>query len=147
MVRILLREVPERNLVMQSPQLTDTDEQLLRILVSIHSWEDLHFSEIHTVAGRDLYFKVAERSLLATTGSSHSLKQLTGRITDRSTRSKLREFEVMGLIKTEINPEDERRRRVVATDYFIARLKQHVSAVRKIIEPHCLLLSNSHFSC
>jgi hypothetical protein len=66
------------------------DPNLLHILIEINQWEDGQQCELQTISGRDLYFRIAASMLSDSTGKQQPLKLLSGRITDRATRNRIR---------------------------------------------------------
>jgi hypothetical protein len=116
--------------------------ELLRILIDINRWEDLERPELQTVSGRDLYFKVAA-SLLSDCAEKQNLKVLSGRITDRATRSRMREFEALGLISVVENNDDARTRRAVPTQELIARLNQHIDLFHQLCSSKFLMIDKT----
>lgn len=74
---------------------------------------------MQTISGRDLYFLIAATLLTDADGKPQSLKLLSGRITDRATRNRMREFQELGLVEVIDNEDDARTKRVVATEKFI----------------------------
>lgn len=102
------------------------DPNILRILIEINQWEDSQRRELQTVSGRDLYFKIAATLLADSAGKKQPLKLLRGRITDRATRNRIREFQELGLVDVVDNEDDARTKRLVPTDKFIKHLNHHM---------------------
>lgn len=126
---------------MQLPEEMGVSEpHLLRILIEINQWEDSHRRELQTISGRDLYFRIAASMLEDATGKKQPLKLLSGRITDRATRSRIREFEALGLVEVVGNEEDARTRRVIPTGEFIRRLNQHLHMFKRFFDKWYLMV-------
>ncbi len=129
---------------MQSPEEMGVSEpHLLRILIEINQWEDSHRRELQTISGRDLYFRIAASMLEDATGKKQPLKLLSGRITDRATRSRIREFEALGLVEVVENEDDARTRRVIPTVEFIRRLNQHLHMFKRFSDARHLMVVKS----
>ncbi len=129
---------------MQSPEEMGVSEpHLLRILIEINQWEDSHRRELQTISGRDLYFRIAATMLEDATDKKKPLKLLSGRITDRATRSRIREFEALGLVDVMENEVDARTRRVIPTGEFIRRLNQHLHMFKRFCDMRYLIVARS----
>jgi hypothetical protein len=120
-----------------------SDPNLLQILIEINQWEDSHGREFQTVSGRDLYFKIAATLLDDSVGKKRPLKLLSGRITDRATRSRIREFQELGLVEVIDNEDDARTKRVVPTDKFIRRLNHHLHLFKQLCDARYLMVVKS----
>lgn len=116
------------------------DPDLLRILIDVNQWEDAEYRELQTISGRDLYFKIAGTLLTDASGKPQPLKLLNGRITDRATRTRIREFQELGLVVVVDNEDDARTKRVVPTDKFITRLNHHLRLFRKLCDARFLMV-------
>ncbi len=116
------------------------DRDLLRILIAVNQWEDAQYRELQTISGRDLYFKIAGTLLTDAAGKPQPLKLLNGRITDRATRTRIREFQELGLIEVVDNEDDYRTKRVVPTDKFVARLNHHLRLLKQLCDTHYLMV-------
>jgi hypothetical protein len=128
----------------QSPEDMGVSEpHLLRILIEINQWEDSHRRELQTISGRDLYFRIAATMLEDATDKKKPLKLLSGRITDRATRSRIREFEALGLVDVMENEVDARTRRVIPTGEFIRRLNQHLHMFKRFCDVRYLMVDRS----
>lgn len=129
---------------MQSPEDMGVSEpHLLQILIEINQWEDSHRRELQTISGRDLYFRIAATMLEDATGKKQPLKLLSGRITDRATRSRIREFEALGLVEVVGNEDDSRTRRVKPTREFMRRLNQHLHMFKRFCDVRYLMVDRS----
>ena len=117
-----------------------SDPNLLRILIEINQWEDSQGRELQTVSGRDLYFRIAATLLDDSAGKKQPLKQLSGRITDRATRNRIREFQELGLIDVVDNEDDARTKRVVPTEKFIRRLNHHLHLFKRLFDVRYLMV-------
>jgi hypothetical protein len=120
-----------------------SEPHLLRILIEINQWEDSHRRELQTISGRDLYFRIAASMLEDAIGKKQPLKLLSGRITDRATRSRIREFEALGLVEVVENEDDARTRRVIPTGEFIRRLNQHLHMLKRFSDARHLMVVKS----
>jgi len=120
-----------------------SDPNLLRILIEINQWEDCNLRELQTVSGRDLYFRIAATLLGDAAGKKQPLKLLGGRITDRATRNRIREFEALGLINVVDNEDDARTRRVIASDELIKRVNHHTQLFKQLCDKQYLMLDKS----
>lgn len=120
-----------------------SDPNLLQILIEINQWEDSQGRELQTVSGRDLYFKIAATLLDESVGKKRPLKLLSGRITDRATRSRIREFQELGLVEVVDNEDDARTKRVVPTDKFIRRLNHHLHLFKQLCDARYLMVLKS----
>jgi len=128
----------------QSPEDMGVSEpHLLQILIEINQWEDSHRRELQTISGRDLYFRIAATMLEDATGKKQPLKLLSGRITDRATRSRIREFEALGLVEVVGNEDDSRTRRVKPTREFMRRLNQHLHMFKRFCDVRYLMVDRS----
>ena len=119
------------------------DPNLLRILMEINQWEDAQCRELQTISGRDLYFKIAGTLLTDASGKPQPLKLLNGRITDRATRTRIREFQELGLVEVIDNEDDARTKRVVPTDKFVDRLNHHLRLLKKLCEARYLMVAKT----
>ena len=119
---------------------TINDPNFLRILIEINQWEDKHGRELQTVSGRGLYFRIVSTLLNDTTNKKQPLKLLSGRITDRATRNRIREFQALGLVKVLGGDQDARTKRVMPTEKFIERLNSHSQMFRWFCNKHYLML-------
>jgi hypothetical protein len=120
-------------------ELSITHINLLSVLIEINQWENCERPELQTVSGRDLYFRVAA-GLLSDPEEKQNLKLLSGRITDRATRSRMRDFEALGLIRVVENNDDGRTRRAVPTSELIARLNQHADLFHQLCSNKFLMI-------
>jgi hypothetical protein len=77
------------------------------------------------------------------TDKKQPLKLLSGRITDRATRSRIREFEALGLVDVMENEVDARTRRVIPTGEFIRRLNQHLHMFKRFCDVRYLMVERS----
>ncbi len=109
-----------------------SDPNLLQILIDISLWEVHQGRELQTISGRDLYFLIAATLLTDADGKLQSLKLLNGRMTDRATRNRIREFQELGLIDVVDNEDDARTKRVVPTEKFIRRLNHHLHMFKQL---------------
>ena len=96
-----------------------SDPNLLQILIDINLWEVHQGRELQTISGRDLYFLIAATLLTDADGKPQSLKLLNGRMTDRATRIRIREFQELGLVDVVDNEDDARTKRVVPTEKYV----------------------------
>jgi hypothetical protein len=120
-----------------------SDPNLLRILIDINQWEVHQGRELQTISGRDLYFMIAATLLTDADGKSQSLKLLNGRMTDRATRNRIREFQELGLVEVIDNEDDARTKRVVPTEKFIRRLNHHLHLFKQLCEVRYLMVVKS----
>jgi hypothetical protein len=120
-----------------------SDPNLLQILIEINQWENSQGREFQTVSGRDLYFKIAATLLDESVGKKRPLKLLSGRITDRATRSRIREFQELGLVEVVDNEDDARTKRVVPTDKFIRRLNHHLHLFKQLCDVRYLMVEKT----
>lgn len=109
-----------------------SDPNLLQILIDINLWEVHQGRELQTISGRDLYFLIAATLLTDADGKLQSLKLLNGRMTDRATRNRIREFQELGLVDVVDNEDDARTKRVVPTEKFIRRLNHHLHLFKQL---------------
>lgn len=116
------------------------DPSLLRILIELNDAEDAQRRELQTVSGRDLYFRIAASLLADATCKQQSLKLLSGRMTDRAMRIRIREFEALGLIKLVVNAGDARTKQVVPTEEFIKRLNYHTQLFKQLCTARHLMI-------
>lgn len=129
---------------MQLPEKMGVRElRLLQILIEINQWEDNHRRELQTISGRDLYFRIAASMLENAAGKKQPLKLLSGRITDRATRSRIREFEALGLVEVVDNQDDARTRRLIPSSDFIGRLNQHLHMFKQLCDKWYLMVGRS----
>ena len=127
---------------MQLPEQQDVnDPNLLRILIEINQWEDAQCRELQTISGRDLYFKIAGTLLMGAAGKPQPLKLLNGRIADRATRTRIREFQELGLIEVVDNDDDARTKRVVPTGKFITRLNYHLRLLKQLCDDRYVMVA------
>lgn len=117
-----------------------SNPNLLQILIDINLWEVHQGRELQTISGRDLYFLIAATLLTDADGKSQSLKLLNGRMTDRATRNRIREFQALGLVEVIDNEDDARTKRVVPTEKFIRRLNHHLYMFQQICQNRFLML-------
>jgi hypothetical protein len=122
--------------------LSISHSHLLRVLIETNQWEDRERPELQTVSGRDLYFRVAA-GLLSDPAEKQNLKLLSGRITDRATRSRMRDFEALGLIRVVENNDDARTRRAVPTSELIDRLNQHGDMFHQLCSNKFLMIDKT----
>lgn len=120
------------------------DPCFLRLLIALNHWEGSDQNDFQTVSSRELFYLMAE-SLLdkGQTLKYQTLKFLNGRLTERAMRQRVREFEVLGLITTRSNPADIRRKKLMATDKFIALLNKNVMLQRQICEQNMHLIDRT----
>jgi hypothetical protein len=116
------------------------DPDLLRILIDVNQWEDAQYRELQTISGRDLYFKIAGTLLTDASGKPQPLKLLNGRITDRATRTRIREFQELGLVVVVDSEDDARTKRVVPTDKFVVRLNHHLRLLKQLCDARYLMV-------
>lgn len=112
------------------------DPNLLRILIEINNAEGAQRRELQTMSGRDLYFRIAASLLPESMGKQQSLKLLTGHMTDRATRNRIREFEELGLIKLVVNAGDARTKRVVISNELVRRINFHTEILRRSLSKY-----------
>ncbi len=129
---------------MQSPEQQGvSDPNLLQILIDINLWEVHQGRELQTISGRDLYFMIAATLLTDADGKPQSLKLLNGRMTDRATRNRIREFQALGLVEVIDNEDDARTKRIVPTDKFITRLNHHLRLFKQLCDTRYLMMSKT----
>ncbi len=116
--------------------------KLLRVMVQIREWEDRQLPELHTISGRNLYFRVAASCLNDSWQTQH-LKSYLGVVSERSTRQRMREFEEMGLIHLVDNADDQRSKRAVPTAKFLKRLNQHLDLLKSMCNHQFLMLDKN----
>jgi len=119
------------------------DPNLLHILIEINQWEDGQQCELQTISGRDLYFRIAASMLSDSKGKQQPLKLLSGRITDRATRNRIREFQKLGLVEVLDNDHDARTKRVVPTEKFIRRLNHHLHLFKQLCHSKYLMVEKA----
>lgn len=117
-----------------------SDPNLLQILIDINLWEVHQGRELQTISGRDLYFLIAATLLTDADGKPQSLKLLNGRMTDRATRNRIREFQELGLVDVVDNEDDARTKRVVPTEKFIRRLNHHLHLFKQLCGVRYLMI-------
>lgn len=117
-----------------------SDPNLLQILIDINLWEVHQGRELQTISGRDLYFLIAATLLTDADGKLQSLKLLNGRMTDRATRNRIREFQELGLVDVVDNEDDARTKRVVPTEKFIRRLNHHLHLFKQLCGVRYLMI-------
>jgi hypothetical protein len=117
-----------------------SDPNLLQILIDINQWEVHQGRELQTISGRDLYFLIAATLLTDADGKPQSLKLLNGRMTDRATRNRIREFQELGLVDVVDNEDDARTKRVVPTEKFIRRLNHHLHLFKQLCGVRYLMI-------
>ena len=128
--------------ILQLPELKAVnDPDLLKILIEINQWEDVQCRELQTISGRALYFKIAGTLIVNVAGKPQPLKLFNGRITDRATRTRIREFQEMGLVEVVDNEDDYRTKRVVPTDKFIKRLNHHLRLFKQLFDARYLMVN------
>lgn len=120
-----------------------SDPNLLQILIDINLWEVHQGRELQTISGRDLYFLIAATLLTDADGKLQSLKLLNGRMTDRATRNRIREFQELGLIDVVDNEDDARTKRVVPTEKFIRRLNHHLHMFKQLCGVRYLMVEKT----
>jgi len=113
---------------------------LLAILIEIHQWEDCQMEELHTVSGQALYFKIASSLLTDSKGKLQPLKLLNGRITDRAMRTRIREFQELGLVDVVDSEIDARTKGVVSTDLFLKHLDDHLKLFKQLCDERYLMV-------
>lgn len=117
------------------------DPCFLRLLIALNRWEGSDENDFQTVSCRELFYLIAESLLDKTQAPKYqTLKFLNGRLTDRAMRQRVREFETLELITTNLNPADIRAKQLVPTDGFIALLNKHVKLQRQVCEQHIHLI-------
>lgn len=118
-----------------------TNTNLLHVLIELNQWEDSQCPELQTVSGRDLYYKVAASMLVDDSDKTQPLKLLSGRVTDRATRIRIREFQALGLVTVVERESDARTRRIVPTALFVSRLCQHMSVFKRVCDERYLMIA------
>lgn len=75
------------------------DPCFLRVLIALNRWESSDENEFQPASCRELFHLIAESILDNAHGPKYqTLKFLSGRLTDRAIRQRVREFEMRGLI-------------------------------------------------
>jgi hypothetical protein len=138
-----LQQKQARTRVQLPEQRGVNDPNLLRILIEINQWEDNQGREFQTVSGRDLYFKIAATLLDGSTDKKQPLKLLSGRITDRATRNRIREFQELGFVEVVQSDLDTRSKRVVPTDKFVTRLNLHLYLFKQLCDLRYLMVEKT----
>lgn len=115
---------------------------LLRVLIQIHDWEDAHNDELKTMSGRSLYFRLAA-SYLDDPKMPQQLKRLNGRLTERSTRNRMREFEQQGLMNINDSESDQRAKRAMPTKLFLKHLNDHLDMLKKMCDEKFVMLDKN----
>ena len=112
---------------------------LLRVMVELREWENTQCNELQTLSGRDLYFRIAAGYLDDANAAQH-LKLLQGRMTERSTRQRMREFEQQGLIHVASNASDQRTKQAVPTDKFFKHLNEHLAQFKHLCDAQYVMV-------
>ena len=114
---------------------------LVQILVEMNQWEDDHSPELQTISGRQLYFGIASNLLTSSEIKTQSMKLLYGRVTERAIRTRIREFQQMGLLEVAGNSLDARTRHVLPTEKLIAKINQHTKLLKQLCEIRYLMIA------
>ena len=116
---------------------------LLQILVEINQWENIHLNEFQTASGRELYFGIAANLLGNSGGKPRPLKFLHSRMTERTARIRIREFERLGLIEVTQSEHSARSKQVIPTAKFLLRLNQHLKSFKQICAKRHLMFERA----
>lgn len=108
----------------------------LLCLADLNAWERANIPYIKTTSGRDLYFAMANFTLLQDTDATPSLKTLVLGLTDRTMRQQIRKFEELGLIITVQHETDARSRVLKPTQKLLNTFDEHVGMMRRIFRQH-----------
>jgi hypothetical protein len=108
----------------------------LLCLADLNAWEREHLPCIKSASGRDLYFSLANLTLLQDNDTTPSLKTLALGLTDRAMRQRIREFEELGLIVTVPHHTDARSRVLKPTQKLLDIFDMHVAMMRRIFRQH-----------
>lgn len=99
--------------------------------------------ELHTMSGQALYFKLASSLLIDSQGKLQPLKLLNDRVTDRAMRTRIREFQKLGLVEVVDNESDARVKGVVSTDMFLKHLDRHLKLFKQLCDKRYLMVKKS----
>ena len=115
------------------------EPKLLRVMIQMRKWEEAQCPEFQTLAGRDLYFRIAS-IYLENPDVAMDLKQMHDPKKERIIRSRLREFERAGFIETLTNTSDLRTKKVMPTSFFLMHLNEHLNYFKKVCDTHFLIV-------
>lgn len=112
---------------------------LLATMIRVREWEEVNLPELKTLSGRNLYFRIA-KYLVAPPAEATRLKLLSGNVSDRATRARIREFEKLGFIHLSENQTDHRSRNLNPTTKYLEKVNLHLWAVKKICSENFVMI-------
>lgn len=120
-------------------KLTEKQIQLLDLLIELNDFEGLQHRELKTLSGRSLYYQLA-KSILDDRKKHSFLKQRIGRLSERSLRNRMRDFEATQLLERQPDVLDARTRKLVPTKKFVDMVEQHLNFCQKKLESRFFLI-------
>lgn len=123
---------------LNTPQLT----AIVSNLAELHEWEIEHAPLMHTLTGRQLYYRIAQRAVGDRELLSRSLKDLMGGAgyTEKALRTRMREMEQGGYIEAVSGKNDARSKYLMPTERFYESIYLHAEQVKKVFERKFLMI-------
>ena len=123
---------------------------MLQIAVDIHNWESEHMRELETTSGRFIFLNLINyfcknEHQLAMPSPLKSIYR-TDKISEKSIRNKLKDFNSSGLVEYVSIQSDGRSKCAIPTNQMIKRLMVYSEQVNYIIRNHFYLvdIDNPH---
>jgi uncharacterized radical SAM superfamily protein len=117
---------------------------MLQIVMAVHVWEAENLPELETSSGRFIFLNLLSYFCNHANPLSDStpLKSIyqTDRISEKSIRNKLKEFNEQGLIQFVSLSEDMRSKCAVPTDLLIRKIINYAEQVNYIVRSHYYLV-------
>lgn len=122
---------------MNSKELNTTQlTAMVSNLAELHEWEMNHSPLLHTLTGRHLYYRLAQRAVGDRDLLSRSLKDLMcgAGYTDKALRTRMREMEQTGFIQAVSGKDDGRSKYLMPTERFYESIYSHAEQAKKIFD-------------
>ena len=111
-------------------------------LAKLHEWESECAPLLSTLTGRQLYFRIAQRSVGDRSLLTRALKDLMGGsvYTEKALRIRMREMEAGGYIASVSGEDDARAKNLMPTEKFYEALYMHAEQTKRIFETDFLMI-------
>lgn len=108
---------------------------IIASLAELYQWEQDNFPALHSMTGRHLYYKIAERAIGDRSLLSGSLKKdlyAGASLSEKALRLRMREMEKQGEIQTVQCLDDGRAKYLMPTEKLYEAIYLHAEQTRRI---------------
>lgn len=119
------------------------DLKMLRVLIELNQ---LHIGDediFKTASGRDIFYGISASFINKSYAKKANLKAITSVVSDRALRTRLREFQRLGLLRVIANASDGRVRIIDPTQIFVDHVNKKLSDLSVILKKHFYLIEKN----